>query len=162
MSLIDIGCGNGVFIEDALNHTKNIDLCGMDFSNEVINLNRGYFEKYNCRGRNIMFVPGTVEKMSLTLARNSFDYVVCMEVMEHIDDSMKLLADLVFLCKPTGRVFITVPNKEAIVSEEHVHYFSNADMLEMIGRVGTNVEHERISKPNGKSVRNLAYCFRPK
>jgi SAM-dependent methyltransferase len=48
------------------------------------------------------------------LAPESFDQIIACEVIEHILDDAKLLADLARLLKPGGRVYVTTPYKHHI------------------------------------------------
>lgn len=39
----------------------------------------------------------------------SFDYVLCFETLEHVEDPIRLLGQLGRVCAPDGRVFISIP-----------------------------------------------------
>lgn len=39
----------------------------------------------------------------------SFDYVLCFETLEHVEDPIRLLDQLARVCAPDGRVFLSVP-----------------------------------------------------
>lgn len=156
--VIDIGCGKGLFIEDLIKNRKCETIWGVDFSEKVIKLNEKYFKQY---GNNIIFVNYDIRKPVKDFFSFQYDYVICMEVLEHIEDYMNLMNKLNYLCKKDGKIFIIVPNKSAIVSNEHVNCFSSQIMMDMIKKVGINIEYKRMFKPTGKSVRNLAFCYNP-
>jgi len=59
---------------------------------------------------------GTVDYVRCDLAGGipfpdaSFDYVVCLEVIEHVDDPLALCRELCRVLRPGGRLFISTPN----------------------------------------------------
>ena len=159
-NIIDVGCGNGLFIEDALNRTKYIQLYGVDFSKVSVTKNRQHFAKFSKRMRHIVFAVADVCNM-VEISSNYFNHVVCMEVLEHITDTNKLLKELNRICKPGGRIFIIIPNNKSIVSEEHVHYFTNQYMHDILSKYGRILDVGKFKKPGSRDVRNLGYVYEP-
>lgn len=45
----------------------------------------------------------------LPFADNSFDYVLCFEMLEHVESPHAVLTELARVCKPDGRLFISIP-----------------------------------------------------
>lgn len=157
--LIDIGCGSGIFIEDLIKRGRDLIIHGIDFSDAVIKLNKEYFKKYDktCQ----IFTVNNLMKIKTDFKESSFDYVTCMETVEHVDDYEKLISDLGYLCKPNGKVFITIPNNREIIVPEHVNYFNSQVFMNIIKKYGKNIDYSRIRNMNGKGIRNLAYAYRP-
>lgn len=69
-NLVDIGCGNGVFLNYLANERKEIKSLGVDRSETAL--------KY----LKVEKLLGSIEKIPLD--DNSFDCVTCLEVIEHI------------------------------------------------------------------------------
>jgi ubiquinone/menaquinone biosynthesis C-methylase UbiE len=47
---------------------------------------------------------------ALSFADNSFDFVYCWTVLEHVEDVRKSIDEMIRVCKPGGYVFIQVPD----------------------------------------------------
>ena len=54
---------------------------------------------------------------------NSFDFVICTEVFEHIPEPIKAMEELVRICKPNGKILITAPFTSGIHQEPY-HFYS--------------------------------------
>lgn len=59
------------------------------------------------RNNNIEVTEASAEQ--LPFADNSFELVCAFDVVEHIDDDRKALAEMQRVCKPGGKICITVP-----------------------------------------------------
>jgi ubiquinone/menaquinone biosynthesis C-methylase UbiE len=90
------------------------------------------FGKYNGKGNCAGIQTGTWDQSKLDIVcditsipepDNSFDAVMCIEVLEHLPDPPKALSELVRLLKPGGTLIITAP----ICSLTHFapYYFNN-------------------------------------
>jgi ubiquinone/menaquinone biosynthesis C-methylase UbiE len=67
----------------------------------------------NLAGYDVRFIKGEIDK--LELAADSFDRVICTEVLEHTVDPEALLAALARLLRPRGVAVVTVPNDPLIL-----------------------------------------------
>lgn len=54
----------------------------------------------------------------LTLAQNSFDYVMCQEIIEHVENPWKLLRMAKEHLKKDGTIFLTTPNIQSTRSKK--------------------------------------------
>lgn len=45
----------------------------------------------------------------LPFEENTFDYVFCFETLEHVESQHQVLMELARICKPRGRIFISIP-----------------------------------------------------
>jgi 2-polyprenyl-3-methyl-5-hydroxy-6-metoxy-1,4-benzoquinol methylase len=102
-SIVDLGCGDGRLIYPLYKKgllEKAKDVVGVDISRERINR----------LSKNIPFVKGIVSDASYVkeLADNSFDIVVCSQVIEHVKDDNKLISEIRRILKPgVGIAFIS-------------------------------------------------------
>ena len=67
----------------------------------------------NLAGYDVRFVKGEVDK--LDLEADSFDRIICTEVLEHTLDPEAILATLARLLRPGGVAVVTVPNDAMIM-----------------------------------------------
>jgi len=66
----------------------------------------------NLAGYDVRFVKGEVEQLGLP--PQSFDRIVCTEVLEHTVDPEAILAEIARLLRPEGVAVVTVPNDPLI------------------------------------------------
>jgi len=127
-TVLDVGCGNGEFLLDVHRSMPQVKLAGADISSAVIEANRA-------KTSNIDFVKIDLDSESLS---QTFDTVVCMEVVEHCRDhraAIKRLADMtekyLFLTVPCGPVFeidCRVGHQRHFRSEEIVEALAKEDL----------------------------------
>ena len=48
--------------------------------------------------------------IGVRISKTRFDFVVCLETIEHILDDRKLMRDMAYCLKPGGRLLLTAPN----------------------------------------------------
>ena len=100
-SVLDVGCGRADFLKEIKPDYK---IAGIE-----VNMQRvGYCNKV--LGKEVVMLGDLEGKIDFE--DNSFDTVVCMEVLEHLLDPQKALKELVRISRK--RVIITVPFQEKI------------------------------------------------
>ncbi|HEU4534208.1 MAG TPA: methyltransferase domain-containing protein [Polyangiaceae bacterium] len=104
LELAEIGSGGG----HVLRMFREAKLTAIDVSDEFLETARR-----NLAGYDVSFVKGEVDK--LDLPSESFDRVVCTEVLEHTKDPDAILATIARLLRPGGVAVITVPNDPLIM-----------------------------------------------
>jgi SAM-dependent methyltransferase len=114
--ILDYGCSKGLFIEYLKEH--------------------GYS---NCFG----FDPYIDQFKSQDVLRTRYDWVICLDVIEHDQNPREFLSRLVSLLNPRGLLCLETPNAEGIVladTEEylhalhvpyHIHIFSQQALLDL-------------------------------
>jgi SAM-dependent methyltransferase len=100
--VLDVGCGYG----DMLAETRSAVRIGIDVNLDAL-------RQAATRAAGARFAMGAVE--SLPFKSNTFDGVICSEVLEHLDEPATLAQEIVRVTKPNGVYCITVPN-EAITT----------------------------------------------
>ncbi len=116
-SLLDCGCGSGAFSIGAAR--RGYVTTGI--SNQGPTLQ-------TAEQRAGQLAPGRARFEAVDVRRlaerndfaGSFDFAVCLEVIEHIADDRKLMVDLANCIKPGGRLLLTTPNYHyvAITADE--------------------------------------------
>jgi methionine biosynthesis protein MetW len=99
MSVLDIGCGDGAFLAYLKNRRTRCSVFGMDISAKAVAL---------LQQRGIEGVAITHPDQLRKHTARDFDYVVLMEVIEHVHDAENLFRQALQF-KPK-MVFVTIPN----------------------------------------------------
>ena len=100
-SVLDAGCGEGFVTRYLAQQNPALRLTGMDLSKEAIAYAQDHF------GHLAHFRTGSLYK--LPFSDNSFDLVVCSEVLEHLDDTDRAVSELKRVAR--RHVLITVPRE---------------------------------------------------
>lgn len=111
--VLDAGCGNG-FLLAALVEGYGIEPWGQDNSSTL----RAVVET-NVPG--IRFHVG--ELTTLPYDDRFFDLVVSTDVLEHLDEPERALAELMRVTRPGGQCFISVPDGRRDQGSGHVNFF---------------------------------------
>jgi glycosyltransferase involved in cell wall biosynthesis/ADP-heptose:LPS heptosyltransferase/predicted SAM-dependent methyltransferase/predicted O-methyltransferase YrrM len=141
-NVLDLGCGDGALLsylpDDLQKH-------GVDFSMVAID---------RARERNVgHFEVGDIYK--LNYGPDTFDTVIMMEVLEHIDDTDGAIAEAIRVMKDWARLIVTVPDEECITDEKwpggvslHVSNWSEDKARSLASMCGLNVTEVQKFGPN--------------
>jgi ubiquinone/menaquinone biosynthesis C-methylase UbiE len=99
-SLLDVGCGTGIFLEIFAKKIRGAKLYGVDISPEMVSVAKNKFRNYP----NIKIVRGSVSKLPYEM--NQFNYVVCANSLHHHPDSEKSVREMVRVLKRGGKLLI--------------------------------------------------------
>lgn len=102
-SIVDLGCGDGFYLYLLSNLPMSLKLTGFDHDKIVLNN-----AKKNLVNKKVKLILGDVQK--LPFRDNTLKKVILTEVLEHIADDKKALAEIFRIMKPNGVLLITVPN----------------------------------------------------
>jgi ubiquinone/menaquinone biosynthesis C-methylase UbiE len=100
--VLDIGCGSGHGSHTLASKFKEV--YAVDISEEAISYAKKYWNLPN-----IKFTIG--DSLSIPFPEDKFDVVVAFEVFEHLTDWKKFLLEIKRVLKPTGKLYISTPNK---------------------------------------------------
>ncbi len=128
--ILDIGCGEGRHTIRAAQEKDTI-CTGADFGFDNLIQTRdklAFHDEINdlsCRDWNL----STMDITALPFTDNSFDIVICSEVLEHIPDDARAMSELVRILKPGKTLAVSVPRSwpEKICWRLSDEYF-NANM----------------------------------
>lgn len=117
--VLDVGCGDGRLVDRLRSTGANIKYLGIDLVEEAI-----------CLARSLNSAE-SFERMDLKDLEDTFSFIVCTEVLEHIadDDMPVFLENVLAHLKPKGRFIITVPSDARLVHQKHFRHYSK-DMLQ--------------------------------
>lgn len=121
--ILDAGCGEGFITNLLCQSFSSIDVTGLEYTEEALRIAR----PMNSRAS---FLQGDICRMPFV--DSSFDIVVCTEVLEHLDDPIRALNELLRVAKYT--VIITVPL-------EPWFRIGNMLVLKNVSRFGNPIDH---------------------
>lgn len=138
--ILEVGCGTGNLLQ--LLASSGLELSGTDYSNEYLN-------KARKKNPHIVFFQGDLtDKKSWESSANSYDSIICSEVLEHIVDDLIALQIIFSLLKPNGVLIITVPAFNALYSSfdkkiGHHRRYSMKTICDVVKRAGFIIERKR-------------------
>jgi SAM-dependent methyltransferase len=147
MRTLDAGCGRGAFTFYAAQIGN--EALGLTDTEADARVAEGRAALLHLRGARFQVLDLRTLDQS-DLPPDSFDQIICCEVIEHVRDDAKLLADLARLLKPGGRLLLTTPYKHHVklwrekVSEVedggHVRFgYTHTDLADLLRPVAVDV-----------------------
>jgi len=131
LAIVDVGCGEGITLEKMHRLFPERKVLGIDFLPENIDI---------CRYHGCKVELGDV--YNLPLSSKSVDFVLFMEVIEHLEDPETAIQEIHRVLVPGGRLVIVFPNdmvfkiariltlrfREAAYDPGHVRQWTPHDM----------------------------------
>ena len=88
--VLDAGCGEGFISNLIYNNIKNVEVVGLEYTSEALQVARELNE-------NITYIQGDIYRMPFEAG--SFDLVLCTDVLEHLTDPEKAVGELLRVSK---------------------------------------------------------------
>lgn len=148
--ILDVGCGEG-FTLIKLKHAKiGEDYEGIDHSDDALSIGKKLNPKLDIKKGNVYMLP---------YKDNSFDLLICTEVLEHLKDPEKALLEI-----------LRVTNKYAVLSVPNEPFFILANLLrgKHLKTFGNHPEHinhwtgsgfRKFLRKNGFKISAIKYPF---
>jgi len=137
-TLLDVGCNIGMLFAWIEKMRDDLVMTGIDSSEDLIRKARDFAAKYLKR-------PGQLilRNMRVQDVTEQYDVVTCCETLEHIIETEGFVDQLERVCKPGGKIILTVPygpweaisfheERKAYI-REHVHHFIARDLYDLFG-----------------------------
>ena len=105
---LDLGCGEGRHSFGAY-MSENIDVFGFDMSLSDVSIAKKNFDQFNENNPSKSSNFGVADAKKLPFKDNTFDFIVCSEVLEHIIDYQSALSEINRILKPQGKLAVSVP-----------------------------------------------------
>lgn len=115
--ILDLGCGNGIYA-NTLAFEYGALLTGYDIDKERIEVANKIADFLH---NNAKFFDSEIEKINLN--DGSIDKIICIEVIEHIEDDKNLLKNFSRWIKKDGVLVLSTPKKENLTCEEESKLF---------------------------------------
>ena len=136
--VLDIGCGDGIFpIELA---KRGYSVVGVDLNVKSVNYAKYFSKRSEVK---IDFLVG--DACHLPFANESFDIILCSEVLEHIKDDEGAIREIERVLKQNGLLILTVPSDKASSYLRHVRCgYSLYDISSKLTKSGINIINKKI------------------
>jgi 2-polyprenyl-3-methyl-5-hydroxy-6-metoxy-1,4-benzoquinol methylase len=140
LSVLDVGCGLGEFMKVC--DLEKYKVVGIEVTKDIV--------------EQLLIDGFEVYQNSLEEFANSgrqFDWVTCLDVIEHLKDPLSSIKALASLVKPNGRLAIQTPNGNAIakywgnayglhVDQEHLHFYKPDQLIRLFGYYGFSLVYK--------------------
>jgi len=133
---LDVGCNNGALVH--LMGGKGFTAHGMDVGDKLLEV---------CL-KNVpggKFVKGFADE-EIPFPSNHFQVVTSLEVLEHVKNPEKMVAEMVRVLAPGGKLLITVPVNKEFDCPQHLRYFGFYSLGELFEPFIENFKICRIYK----------------
>ncbi len=137
--ILEVGIGIGIFTDKLLTKGK---VFGVDIVPEFVEAAK---KRHGDRLEYLVAdmgagIPGV-------LAGRTFDTIVCMNVLEHIEDDQKTLDNFISLLRPGGRLILVVPAYQCLFNpldshDGHFRRYEKAELLSKMSAAGFSVIHQ--------------------
>jgi len=156
--VMDVGCGEGYITQKIKELIPKAHIFGIDNSDIAI-------KTANKKFAGINFAVGDV--MNLPHAHGWFDIVVCNNLIEHVNDPVKMLLEINKKLKKGGFLIISTPSpyrienlfswlirgKICLMSDNHFKEYSIREMINILKKTGYIIEDFK-SKPLKYAIKN--------
>lgn len=155
--VLDAGCGFGRHSMEFLSRGAVVFSLDMDMESlKKTSYILSEMKKQKSTENESRYMVQLGDALNLPFRENTFDSIICSEVMEHVDDDRKACHELTRVLKRGGRIAITVPTifSEAIYDLLTFEYFSTPG-----GHVRKYFPSELVSimKASGLEVYGVGY-----
>ena len=151
--VLEIGAGDGATLVELKRSGKAREVIGV----ELMRLSDGRQDQPEID----RFIVADVEQQSLDLVPESFDAIICGDVLEHLRDPWAVLSYLTGFLRPGGTFIVSLPNirywrafrvivmgdfryaSSGVLDRTHLRFFCRKNMIDLVRSAGlriTNVE----------------------
>ncbi len=151
--ILDLGCGPGLYFHEIMRYSPDLYLAA-DYSWDFLARTRVLFgTRTNCRACQLNLTDDVLPE---AITSEKLDYVICLDVLEHIQDDEKALQNIRRIVTVTGTplVFLRVPalqfcfgrNDEAV---GHFRRYSAESLGALLAKCGFTVRRLRYQNLSG-------------
>jgi len=139
--VLEVGTGIGNFTAKLLAHADRV--VGVDVVPEFVDVCR---EKFAHRANLELHLADVGRAIPSALAGHRFDAIVCMNVLEHIEDDERTLQTFWTLLEPGGRLVLVVPQYRWLynaldANDGHFRRYRRAELARRLEQTGFEIEH---------------------
>ncbi|KAJ6644949.1 Glutamate--tRNA ligase 2, partial [Pseudolycoriella hygida] len=110
LKILDVGCGGGLVSSGLcrdMQNISNVNITGIDALQNNINIATKYAQEQNLP---IKYFKTTIEE-EVVKQQYNYDVILCLEVIEHVDNVENFIYNLSNLIKPGGMIIISTINR---------------------------------------------------
>jgi len=119
---LDAGCAYGGFLA-AASQAGAAEVVGFDIDDRLLDIARSYLTALDIRAD---LRHGNVVDEAFMDSLGTFEIITCNDVIEHVNNVPKCIANLAGALKPGGILYMAIPNKRSpmlVRSDPHFHLF---------------------------------------
>ena len=161
---LELGCGTGSishWIKDHYRaHVIGIELCEAPAREAALHLDH--------------VIVGDIEKLSLNIPTGSLDLVLCLDVLEHLNDPWTVTKRLAGLLRTGGYFITSIPNIQhysmvlrvlcgrwsyqatGLMDKTHLRFFSRSTAIEMLNDADLDIDRVEPTLPRYERIANIA------
>jgi len=150
--ILDVGCGDGLFANYISDDNHKV---GVDFIPRSENIDKSFKEYYRYD-----LNDGLPEEIK---QKEKFDYVLLLDIVEHLLDQDKIIDDAASVLKPDGRIILSLPNianiyvrlnlligrfpyaDKGILDRTHLHFYTLKIIKELVKKHNLEIEKINVS-----------------
>ncbi|MBZ0198290.1 MAG: class I SAM-dependent methyltransferase, partial [Ignavibacteriaceae bacterium] len=151
IDILDAGTGYAQYTHFMSKHLNPCSILSVDVKEEWINDAADFFKQ-----QNINFVNFAVEDLTQINYNNQFDIIICVDVMEHIVDDIKVFSNYFEALKPSGYLLINTPSiyggsdvhddhEESFIGEHARDGYSHEDLSSKLVPLGFKIDRYKYT-----------------
>ena len=165
--ILELGCGAGALARAVRQRAPHVHYVGMDFMADALAQAQDVLDQALVCNLDAVPVWSADARLSEALPDESFDHVILGDVLEHLYEPERVLAQAVQRLKPGGRALVCIPNVQhwsvlgqlilghwpqqdaGLFDRTHIRWFTLRDMQALLQGCGLVVEKviPRIYQP---------------
>ena len=131
----EVGVGTGIYSRIALQGLPEVHGMGFDISPLSLEFSAAHVASFGFADRYSTLKHNVLEESY----GRTFRAVICVEVLEHLEDPVAMLRGLKALCAPNGKLFVTAALNAA--HDDHIYLYSNPqEVLNQVEAAGLQLE----------------------
>lgn len=164
LSVLEIGCGAGDFLEYCRLNVDSIQCLGIDMTETSCDV---------CREKGIDVFCGTIEDYISQYPDKKYDLVVSFHCLEHVNDPKQFVEDMFLLCNNHGIVLNSLPYSDINIEPwldcgnlppHHMTRWCERSLLELAKQIGDEGVKIKLVSPQSANVytntkQNLMYLW---
>jgi 2-polyprenyl-3-methyl-5-hydroxy-6-metoxy-1,4-benzoquinol methylase len=112
--VLDVGCGMGFMTEALVRSGRQV--VPLDIERSLVHHTNQRINRYVPSGNGTLYAGYAVP-----FADQSFDTIVCLDVIEHVEDDLRLVKEFRRLLRPGGHLVLTVPALQLLYGQRDKH-----------------------------------------
>jgi len=148
---LDLGSGEGIWMMEMSKRKANV--YGVDISFDALKNTQNILTANNFSPK---IIQGDAQRPPFK--SDTFDQVICLDVLEHVEDPNKIFEEVKRCLKKDGQFIITVPNELYLVKS--VLPLDLTAHAKAMGHVGAGINYDRLKKlaeKNGLRITDYNY-----
>ena len=120
---VEVGIGTGIYSRILLQEIPGVSGVGFDISAHSKTFTENHLKAFGLAGRYEVHLQDVLENTP----EDKFNWLVCVEVLEHLENPLQFLRGLRKLLAPGGKAFITAALNAA--NKDHIYLYENTEQV---------------------------------